>query len=282
MVIPHRTKEVGGSSPPSFIGRLAVVVLVVAVLAAGCGGGQRSSVAHYIEQVNAIEDGLRGPIAQVVKANRQVSGHADLAKLAPRLARSEETIGTLRSRLAALDPPPAANRLHRRLLLLVDAEAGLARELHQLAVFLPRYQAALAGLAPASARLRKSLGAARTAAAEAQALEQYRGDLATPLARLRPLDPPPVLRPGYEAQVATLVRVRSTAAALAEALRTKRDAEARTLIQQLGAASVSGGSLEVQRAQIRAVRAYDARVRQIDDLAGRVRTEFANLETSLR
>ena len=263
-------------------GRLAAAALAVAVLAGGCGGGQRSSVAGYIDRVNAIETGLKGPIAEVVKANRQVSGHADLAKLAPRLARSERTIGTLRARLEALDPPPAATVLHRRLLLLVGAEAGLAHELHQLAVFLPGYQRALRGLTPASARFRTSLGAAKTASAEAQALDRYRRDVGVSLAMLRPLRPPPVLRPGYDAQVATLTRVRASAGSLAAALRAKRYADARTLVQQLGAASVSGGSVPVQHAQIAAVKAYDARVGRVNELAARVRSEFARLETSLR
>jgi len=259
-----------------------VVALAVVVLAAGCGGGQRSSVARYIKQVNAIELGLRGPLAQVASVNRQVLGHTDLAKLTPKLARSERTIATLRTRLAALTPPPAAVVLQRRLLTLVDAEAGLAHEVHQLAVFLPRYQTALRGLDPASARFRRSLGGAKTAGAEAQVLDRYRSDLSGPLARLRRLDPPPVLRPSYAAQVATLTRVSATAGALAQALREKRTAEARSLIQQLGAASVTGGSLAAQQAQISAVRSYDGRVRGINDLAARVRAEFARLQSTLR
>jgi len=169
--------------------RLALIALAIALVGAGCGGGQRSSVAAYIKRVNAIETGLRGPIAAVVQANREVADHADLTKLEPRLAQSERTIATLRSRLAALRPPPAATGLRPRLLLLVDAEAGLAHELHQLAVFLPRYRQSLRGLAPASARFRSSMGGAKKPAAQAAVLERYARDLEAPLTRLRGLDP---------------------------------------------------------------------------------------------
>jgi hypothetical protein len=56
---------------------------------------------------------------------------------------------------------------------------------------------------------------------------------------------------------------RTTALALAAALRLHQAAKTHALVQRLGRETAGNGSVATQRAQIAAVRAYDAKVAEI-------------------
>ena len=231
--------------------RLAVGAgaLVVVLLAAGCGGDgakkaeRRRAVTHYIDSVNVVERLVRTPLLQVEQTYRGFSGK-NVGKISPAgFVRAEATLRNLRTQLAKLDAPPDALPLRRRLLQLLDAERQLAHELTLLAVFLPRFSAALTPLAAADTQLKKALAAvtvpkpksvpaaqlaaakaaykravASAAAAQAAALETYTAKVAAVRDRLRPLHAPPAVAPAYRTQLATLGRVITTGRALTAAL----------------------------------------------------------------
>ena len=71
---------------------------------------------------------------------------------------------------------------------------------------------------------------------------------------------------------------RATARSLATALRAGQTAQAHALLVRLSQIAVSGGSLAAQRAQIAAVRAYDAEVARTTTLENRAQLELAHLQ----
>ncbi|MBV8480330.1 MAG: hypothetical protein JOY72_08505 [Actinobacteria bacterium] len=255
----------------------ALVVLV----AAGCGSSQRAQLKKYVEQVNAVETQLQAPLAQVANTNRDFTTTSHLEKLAPKLAQDERTIHTLRVRLAALHPPAAARPVAVLLAKLVAEEESLAHQIRLTAVFLPAFRADLARVAPVSNAFRAAAHAAKTVPTEVAALDAYAQGLKAPLAALRALTPPPIIRPEYEAQLHALGGSRSTAIRLAAAVRAKKTTEAHALVEQLGRLGVSSQSISAQRAQIAAVRAYDAQVDRVNALGEQVQRELIKVESGL-
>jgi hypothetical protein len=263
-----------------------VVALLAAFLltAGGCGGGEgrRGSVRSYIEDVDATQAQLRTPLADVTQALRGFSARPkQLRRLQPRLARGEQTMRALERRLARLRPPREANRLHRLVLRFVGSEALLVGELQRLAVFLPRFEARMRSLGLADRQLATTLGAAQTADAQAAALDRYRAALLRRGRDLRRVKPPRVLAATYDAQIATVARVRAGAAALARALRDAPAALSQA-IRRFRAASRSATSLAVQRGQIAAVKSYNRRLDRLAMLDTQVGRERARLERTLR
>jgi hypothetical protein len=260
----------------------AAAAVVVVLVVAGCGGGgsHGKAIAKYIDEVNAIELQLRKPLDRIAKTNLRFSTK-HIHRTQVQTARARRTLETLDRRLHALDAPRDARTLRARLLELVDAEVALAREVERLALFLPEFDAAVRPVAPAQRRLNAALRAAKTPAAQARALERYRRDLAAPLAKLRALDAPAVTAPTRDTEVATLTRVRATAAALAAALRANRLQQLPTLERRFAVASRSGETITPQRARIDAIRGYDRRVRSLVRLAARVQRERDRLQRSL-
>lgn len=296
--------------------RLAAGALAT-VLLGGCGGGgsndaaaRRQAVTLYVNRVNVVERQMRVPLLDMAKAFRGFSTRpAKLAQVRPRLVRGEQTLRTLDRRLAALDTPPDAAVLQSLVLQLVSSEVDLAHEVNRLAVFLPRFTVALRPLAPASARLSAALAAARVkppklvkptvkelrvarasyaravaraTKQQAAALDTYAQTASDVARRLRALDAPPAMAPALATEIATLARIRSSALALAAVLGSGKQAEVNRLNRAFAEASRSGNSLSAQRAEIAAVKAYDARVRGIGRLALRVARERARLEQSLK
>jgi hypothetical protein len=277
----------------------------LALLAGGCGGGsssKRPSVAGYIEQINAIESQLAGPLDAVSTAGHEFaaisSGHGSQKKTAASLAAEGRSlqhalvrIRALRGQLAAVDPPPPAAHLRALLLALTDAEAARTNELAQLIAFVPRFGAALIALSPASARLRTALskttplgtstaGVDAALDAKAQALRRYQGALSSVLRALAPLHPPPVSAPQYRAQIRALTRLRATAGRLASAL-AAHQANVSSLLNAFDAAAHSDHTIAAQRAQIAAIRAYDARAARLNTQARAVELERARLAQAL-
>jgi type II secretory pathway component PulM len=261
-------------------------LLVVCVLAAGCGGdkgARRAAVSAYFDKVNVVQSRLAQPLLEVSKANRAfATGKADPAKVRVRLERSTRTFERLRKQLAAVDPPPDARTLQRLLLELVRRESELADETVQLARFVPRFAAALRPIGPAGRRLKAELNSKQPILAKAAALELYRDQLGAVLVQLRPLRPPPSSRPAFVAQLQTLAAVRASVTALARAIREKRNAAIGPLLHRFDLAATANQSLAAQRAQIAAIRAYNGRVHELDRLNREIALERARLEKLLR
>src|SRR5262245_44604253 len=188
----------------AILGVVAVVACVVIVV--GCGsGGERKSVAAYIDNVNAIERQMRVPLNQMERTYASLTTRgSSLAISRPRLEQALQTLRTLDRRLRKLDPPEKAAQLHKLVLGLVGSEIELAREVDRLAVFLPRFGVVLSHVGPANKHLAATLAAsptpkaktvrgtrsqikakqaeyarefARAAEAQAAAIENYRDDL---------------------------------------------------------------------------------------------------------
>ena len=291
---------------------LAAAALAVLLAAAGCGGSgpskseRRTAVTQYINRVDAVELDLRAPLLQIESTYRSFSAHGVRKGAAPGFARSETTLHLLRARLAKIDAPPDARPLRRRLLRLLDAERGLAHELTLLSTFLPRYSAALAPLASADKQLKAALSAivvpkpksvpaaqlpsaraaykravAATAAAQAAALQTYLAKVAAARDRLRPLRAPPAMAPAYKTQLLTLERVVSTGRAVIAALKAAHYTRVAALDRAFQQAAATSTSLSAQREQIAAVKAYDARVRAVNNLAVAVDRERSRLQKTL-
>ncbi len=164
---------------------------------------------------------------------------------------------------------------------LAAREAALAREVARLATFLPRFRTTLQPLAKAGTLLKQALAGKGSAAVKATALEAYSAALGGVLARLQPLQPPPVGASLFATQVTTLEGVRASTSALAKALREKRSTDIPTLLHRFNLAAVGNQSLVAQRAQIQAVRSYNGRIRSLDKLAIRVTREQVRLQSTL-
>lgn len=264
--------------------RLTVVLLAAGLLVAGCGGGsgERKAVARYIDSVNAIQTKLRKPLLAISKADRDfATGHAKPADVRRRLSVSTARVRRLRKQLAALTPPPPARRLQSLLVRLVDRQVALAGEVRRMAAFFPRFSAALAPVAPASKALKRALAGKGNADAKAAALERYSAALAAVVVEVQPLEPPPVSAPVYRSELSTLEQVRATADALALAVRQKQSTDIPRLLHDFDVASVGNQTIAAQKAQIAAVRAYDARVKSLNTLAARIAKEQTRLRKTL-
>jgi len=293
-----------GAVEVSARGVLALAVVLVATLAAGCGSqdsSQRPAVAGYVKQVNTIESALVKPLGAVTGAASQFSSEQSPSKStivrvfssSPErtLEQAWTRILALRARLAAITTPPAAEHLRTLLLELIDGQAAMTHEVAELVAFLPRYNAALASLGPAIRRLELALsrqsayGAAAVQAVyldKAAALRRFQGETGVVLHELRRLRPPAVSRPGYAAQLASLTGMSASAGRLAAVLASGTLSNVQTLLVQFDRAAAHSSTVGVQRAQIAAVRAYDSRSAALDDLSQKVALERLRLSNTLQ
>ncbi len=267
--------------------RNAVFALALVAVLAGCGGASRhDAVESYINSVNGVETRMAGSIGQVTQANKDFARSQTSPEVHERLLKSEKTMRRLLKRLVAIDAPPEAAHLKALLLALVGREVGLTHEIVQLSAFVPRYQAALKPLAQADSALKTQLAASAKGVAATKALNGQKADeldsyartLDAAIAAIKPLEPPPVWRPVYTTELGALSELRTSASALADAIRKNQANAVPTLLQRFDAAAVAGQSTAAQRRQIAAVKAYDARIRKIATLARDVEQERARLQ----
>jgi hypothetical protein len=268
--------------------RLLFVAVATLFIAAGCGHGTHAAISTYLTRVQRLETDMAGALQQVSTANQAFARSQQ--KLAPArmrdLATSERTLRTLKQRIALVKPPEEAKHLSAMLVQLVGQEVVLAREVRQLALFLPRYQAALRPLQPASSALKAQLSATAKGKAATKALDVAKADqlaafartLDSVIAAIRPLDPPPVWQPTYAQQLASLTQMRGSALALAAAVRANNGAVIPRLLERFDAAAVSNQSVASQKREIAAVKAYNARINAVYRLAQRVQRERTRLE----
>jgi hypothetical protein len=266
---------------------LGVGALALCCLVAACGGGKstarRDAVATYILRVDAIEQRLAKPLLDVSKANRDFAKGRGASPAARReLVRAQATIARLQRTLRGVKPPPDAAKLHALVLQFVAREQALGGEVVQLARFIPAFTGTLTLLAAPNADLKRILGQkGTTLPARAAALERYRAALDPVLAKLRRLDPPPSSRPVWAQQIRTLEGVQAAVAALADALAGKHYAAIPALLHRLNTAAVTNQSVAAQKAQIAAVKGYNARIGALNALGSRISSETARLQRTL-
>lgn len=271
-----------------------VAALALALAAAGCGGSSphssRPAVAAYVKRINTIETQLAAPLKTVTVAGGKLASGGSTVNQAEvlDLQRAATTIDALREKLSTLSAPAAARQLRILVLLLAGGEADMTNELSQLFTFLPRYTAALSKLEPSTKTLRTAL-ASRTSSSsdasallddKAKALDRYRTELAALQRTLRPLTPPPVARPQYETELHALSAMYTTAGTLAQALRNASPDVVSKLVA-FDRAAVQTESIPAQRAEIAAVKSYDARVARLDTLAEQIAEVRLKLEETL-
>jgi hypothetical protein len=291
--------------------RSALAVVVLALLAGGCGqqqSSQRPAVADYVKQVNTIEAALVTPLASVASAGSKFSQEQraggnglsqrpagkSILTLGPSpeqtLQKAWIEIRALRTRLAAVSTPATAERLRALLLELIDGQAAMTRQVAELVAFLPRYSAALGALGPAIRRLeavlsqRTAYGAAAVSAvfaSKAAALRRFQATTSAMLVQLRRLRPPAVSQPGYKSQVIGVQQMDASAGRLAAALSAGTTSNVGPVLAQFDRAATSTETVAVQNAEIAAARAYDARVSALDVLSQKVALERLRLSNDL-
>lgn len=288
---------------PTTLATLAVVLAAGAASAAGCGSqpSQRPAAARYIRQAAAIETALATPLAEVTQSGTDFaqaqSGHATvLARLGsgsaePTLRRASGQIESLRRRLAEIPAPAQVTRLRTLMLELIDLQERTTRQVALLVAFEPRFGAELRPLGPATQRLelalsqRSAYGAAAVAAAystKAAALRSFQASVDAVIGRLHRLQPPTVSKPGYRAQLQALTGMSTSAGDLASSLANGPQGNVGQLLRNFDRAALSTQTKAVQKAQIAAVRAYDAQAARMSTLTAEIDRERQRLVNTLQ
>lgn len=264
---------------------LASAALALLVAACGQSPGPRANVASYLKRVNKVEASLTAPLNAVTNAGQQFQqtqrSGGSLTNLVyesqqRQLMNAWSRVMAVRGRLAAIKAPAPAAHLRALLLQIIDTQARQTRQVAELVVFLPRYDAALAALGPATTRLRVALaqptvyGAAAVAAldaSKASALRRFKAQVDAIAGRLGRLRPPAVSKPDYDRQIASLRGMSSSAGKLASALGGGPQANLQPLLVQFDRAATSGQTVAAQKARIAAVRAFDGESAKLASLA---------------
>ena len=265
---------------------VALVLLVVLSLTGVIGGGgnaKRDAVAAYIEKVNATQRGLaieRQRVGRIYARAR--SDPQGLAGNVADLDRSARTLRQFDRRLRALEPPPEAVKLHRRLVALSTAEAVFATEIARLGRYLPALTTERKAVGVAGVQLQQELAAKSKVtgrvAAQAAAFDRFAGAVAAVVKPLQSAPVPTALRPVRAEEIARTAALSVSARALAQALREGRNADAQTLVQGFSVAAAGNGNAVERRAVI----AFDAQARRIDALRLSAATERLRLDRELR
>jgi hypothetical protein len=285
----------------------AAGLTVLALLLTGCGqsSSPRQEVAAYIGQVNQIQAQLTRPLLTVSKLGRDIGARGPLPGTGTgllsgglvvqrdrlRLLSAADGIHRLQQKLAAIPAPSAARQLRALLLQLIGAQESLTRQTAKLAIFLPQFRAALQPLAAgirtlgAALTVNNATGTAAVAAVnqrKAAALREFKTTVDGILARVRKLDPPIVSVPQDHVQVHSLEGMSAAAGQLAAALARGGGGNTSQLLTQFDRAAGSTRTRAAQQAQAGAVKAYDARIAQLNQLAGAASRERVRLANSLK
>jgi hypothetical protein len=282
------------SRPPA-----AAAALVAALALAACGqqANGRPRVARYIGQVNRIETALTAPLTTISQISAAVAGSArHPLTTAGAEVRGRQLVAALAQieaggrRLRDLAAPSAAGGLRALLLRYTSDEAALTRQLELLVGFLPRFTRALGPLGPALAALERALtvhqasGSAAVAAvyrAKAAALRRFERVADGIAGRVARLSPPAVSRPAYTAQLRSLRGMSASAGRLAAALAGGAPGDVTPLLVAFDRAALATRSRAAQKAEIAAVRSYDARSSQLTSLADAIARERFRLAAIL-
>lgn len=282
------------------------VVAIALVLIPRNGAPHHSPVARYITSVDAAEARMTYALTKVEAAYEAVTVHHSTSPAtANAFAAAVPTLRELETRIAAVAAPPAARKLRSLILQLVRQEIAATLEIGSLVRFLPHFDAVLRDLAAAASTLTRRLGAAqaptpqkikgtpaqikqaqaaftaastKAALAQADAVQAYDAVLATATKRLRALSPPHLMGPAYRYQLAALARTSTAGAQLAAGLRAPTRKDIPQLSRAFAVASRTAQSVGEQRAEIAAVKEYDARLRAVGTTAEGIRREVVRLQ----
>ncbi|MBV8479402.1 MAG: hypothetical protein JOY72_03780 [Actinobacteria bacterium] len=271
---------------------------------------KRHALETYIKNVDAVESRMTYSLTQVLAAYRGFAREKTVTpKTRAQLAQAETTLASLRRQIAAVPAPADATKLRADVVKLVGDETSVTHEVSLLANFSPGFAAALAQLHTAASALSLALSAIKTpashairgtksqiakaqaaftsasdqaASAQAQAVGEYDAIVGRQLARLRRLSPPRVLAPSLKSEVDGLVATERSGERLATALKNKDRSHVAELARTFTLATRSSQTPAAQKAEIAAVKAYDARVRGLQADAGAIQREIARLQQTVR
>ena len=128
-------------------------------------------------------------------------------------------------------------------------------------------------------RLVRDLRASNSLAVQGEALAAYASGVRKIADRLEKLDAPPALRPGLQSEVKRLRQLGRLASETRTALLEERQEDAREASDEL--ARAASGAAAVTRAQRRAIREYQRRIRDLRAQEGRVEVELRRLSSDL-
>ena len=124
------------------------VVAVLVVLLAGCGGGgghpRRDAVNAYFVLVDSAEAPLLNRRIAVDNALRSFSMSTNAPAEVQALKQAQTQILAAERRVAAIDPPADARKIHADLLALLRLEASLTGDLVLTTSYTPQFKQALA------------------------------------------------------------------------------------------------------------------------------------------
>lgn len=287
---------------------LAIAVVLGAARLFGGGTSPRQALSQYITRVDAVQQQMQLRVNELTLAYRHFSTLHTSPATTKELGAAEQTLRTIEKRLAVIPAPADAVRLRALLLELVRDEGSIARELHTVASFLPRFSALVAVVARQDTRLGHEFAAAappkphtvhgtakqvaaakaayaaqatRAAAAQAEALIAYDRRLEQVVRGLRRLDPPAVMAPAYRSELHALEATATAGGRLAAELRKQNRSRVPELSLALTRASRLSSSIAAQRSEIAALKAYDARVRGIRTVEVRIQNVLKALQRSL-
>lgn len=278
------------------------VMLTIAL--AGCGGSapaQRQKLASYLRQVQRIEQRMNGPLGEVAIVARQFSRQESAQRssigafvtVADRAAvpAAAAKVARLGARLALLGAPPVASHLRAMLLDLTRRQVALMRDFAGLVTFIPQFSAALTPLSPAVRRLTTALARRVTSSpaavaasyvVKAFALRSFAATADAIVRRLRSLRPTAISRPGYLAQLQSLTHMSATGKRLAAALQAQMVGQVRPLLVAFDRAATLTQTIGAQRAQIAAIRSYDASIKTLTKLVNAIDLERYRLDGTLQ
>ena len=248
----------------------ALIALVVAVAAVGCGSAKdtrRRHVNAYIVKVNELEVQAAAEWRRVQTSYSSVGdGHLTPAKLQA-LTKARTTILSLRRRVAGLSVPQDARRLRASLLRLMDADAEVAAELAEFG----RYVTAIAPLeqrvAADTKALQRGLQKTKARSGEERILGEYVTRLGDVIHLESRLKAPRALEPWDAEQDRRLQHLRGGAAELEEGLAQSDEARATGGLNELRSAVTQQSVTPADR---EAIIAYNARVMRVRKLAAAV------------
>jgi hypothetical protein len=240
---------------------------------------ERDAVASYIDDVNGAQLDLQPQLRRIDTTYRRFRlDPKTLAAQEGDLVKGEAVIRRVRARVAALDPPAEARRLHRRILDALALEASFAHEIVEMARALPRYALENDRLTPALTRARNELKDAKTAAQQDRALGDYAAVLRATARRLEQIDAPPILGTTIDARAARLKTTARVMDRLRLAVKQGNRAEASQLNRYLAQTTRAS---EVTQAQHDSVVAYNRRLRAISLARAAVERERQRLDRTL-
>jgi hypothetical protein len=254
----------------------AALVAVTLVSTVRGGNDEPSETTQYIGDLNRALVTTGPLLVEVNRSYRRFRDDPESVDVAE-LREAETSLRRVRRRVAAVPAPPIAADLRRAVLRTLDAQVDFADEVALLAAYLPVVADVQADLGEATTRLRRATNIAKTVPAQSAAFDAYATRAAALADRLRAADPPRSFARSRDAEADRVEELGSSAAAVAEGLRTSRVTRINDSLDRFAAAAIG---TRVARERREAVLLYGRRLREIARLQQLVDRERQELEAA--